>query len=161
MAYFPSSARVEELIALAWLLEEGSRRFYSAAAKALSDQEAASLFQGLAGAEESHEKTLLSLFQDISGDRGVPKIPDELFSGIVPGEVMEGGMRVEEALEWIRGKGVSEILDLTMALETYAYDLYLKMERTLTDGHARRVFRVLAEEEAKHLESMAAIIGKR
>ncbi len=70
-------------------------------------------------------------------------------------------MRVEQALEWTRGKGISDILDLSMALESYSYDLYLKMERTLTDGHARRVFLVLAEEEAKHLESMAALIEKR
>jgi len=35
------------------------------------------------------------------------------------------------------------------------------MERTLIDGIARRVFRVLAGEEAKHLESMAALIEKR
>jgi rubrerythrin len=74
---------------------------------------------------------------------------------------MEGGMRVEQALEWTTGKGISDILDLSMALESYSYDLYLKMERTLADGNARHVFLVLAGEEKKHLESMAALIEKR
>ena len=161
MAYFPTSARPEELIALAWSLEEGSRRFYTAVAGAIGDQEAAALFQGLAGAEAGHEATLLTLYQEVSEDRFAAKIPDNLFSGIVPGDMMEGGMRVEQALEWTRTRGISDILDLSMALESYAYDLYLKMERTLTDDHAQRVFRVLAEEEAKHLESMAALIEKR
>lgn len=161
MAYFPSAARPEELIALAWSLEEGSRRFYGALAGSLQDQEAMAFFQGLAGAEAGHEATLLTLFQEVTGDRLVAKIPDTLFSGIVPGEVMEGGMRVEQALEWTTGRGISDILDLSMALESYSYDLYLKMERTLTDGNARRVFLVLAGEEAKHLESMAALIEKR
>jgi len=161
MAYFPASARPEDLIALAWSLEEGSRRFYVSVAGALRDQEAITLFEGLAGAEEGHEATLLTLYQEISGDRLVAKIPDKLFSGIGPGEVTEGGMRVEQALAWTTGRGISDILDLSMALESYAYDLYLKMERTLTDAHARRVFLVLAGEEAKHLESMAALIEKR
>ncbi len=161
MAYFPSAARPEELIALAWSLEEGSRRFYGALAGSLQDREAMAFFQGLAGAEAGHEATLLTLYQEVTNDRHVAKIPDTLFSGIVPGEVMEGGMRVEQALEWTTGKGISDILDLSMALESYSYDLYLKMERTLTDGNARRVFLVLAGEEAKHLESMAALIEER
>jgi len=161
MAYFPSAARPEELIALAWSLEEGSRRFYGAVTGSIQDQDAMAFFQGLAGAEAGHEATLLTLYQEVTGDRLVAKIPDKLFSGIVPGEVMEGGMRVEQALEWTTGKGISDILDLSMSLESYSYDLYLKMERTLTDGNARRVFLVLAGEEAKHLESMAALIEKR
>ena len=161
MAYFPSDSRPEELIALAWSLEEGSRRFYGALAGSFQDQEAMAFFQGLAGAEAGHEATLLALYQEVTQDRLVAKIPDSLFSGIVPGEVMEGGMRVEQALEWATGKSISDILDLSMALESYSYDLYLKMERTLTDGNSRRVFLVLAGEEAKHLESMAARIEKR
>ncbi len=161
MTYFPSAARPEELIALAWSLEEGSRRFYGAVAGSLQDREAMAFFQGLAGAEAGHEATLFSLYQDVTGDRLVTKIPDMLLSGIVPGEVMEGGMRVDHALEWTTGRSISDILDLTMALESYSYDLYLKMERTLTEGNARRVFLVLAGEEAKHLESMAALIEKR
>jgi len=161
MAYFPSAAQPEELVALAWSLEEGSRRFYGAIAGSLQDQESMAFFQGLAGAEAGHEATLLTLFQEVTGDRLATKIPDTLFSGIVPGEVMEGGMRVEQALEWTTGRGISDILDLSMALESYSYDLYLKMERTLTNGNARRVFLVLAGEEAKHLESMAALIEKR
>jgi rubrerythrin len=161
MAYFPATARTEELVALAWSLEEGSRRFYGTVAGDLKDQEAVSLFQALAGAEEGHTATLLTLFQEVTGDRHIAVIPHKYFSGIVPGEVMEGGMRVEQAREWSRGKGISDILDLSMALESYSYDLYLKMERTLADGHARGVFLVLAEEEAKHLERMAALIEKR
>jgi rubrerythrin len=161
MAYFPSAARPEELIALAWALEEGSRRFYGAVAGSLQDQESMTFFQGLAGAEAGHEATLLTLYREVTGDRLVAKIPDTLFSGIVPGEVMEGGMRVEQALEWTTGKDISDIIDLSMSLESYSYDLYLKMERTLTDGNARRVFLVLAGEEAKHLERMAALIEKR
>jgi len=161
MAYFPSDARPEELVALAWSLEEGSRRFYGAVAGSLHDQETIALFQGLSGAEAGHEATLLTLYREMTGDRLAAKIPDTLFSGIVPGEVMEGGMRVEQALEWTAGSDISDILDLSIALESYSYDLYLKMERTLTDGHAQRVFLVLTGEEAKHLESMAALIDKR
>jgi rubrerythrin len=161
MAYFPSAARPEELIALAWALEEGSRRFYDAVGGSLADREPAALFLGLAGAEEGHKATLLTMYREVTGDRVAASIPSEHFSDIVPGEVMEGGMRVERALEWTKGRTISDILDLSMALESYAYDLYLKMTRALTDDHARRVFQVLAEEERVHLEGMAALIEKR
>jgi rhodanese-related sulfurtransferase/rubrerythrin len=161
MVYFTAAARPVELIALAWALEEGSLRFYGAIAASLQDSEAARLFESQVSAEEHHKSALLGLYRELSGKRGSLEIPASLFSGTEPGTVMEGGVSVLKALEWSKGKGANDILDLAIGLESNAYDLYLKMERLMEDERTRRVFRLLAGEEQAHLEAMTALLEKR
>jgi len=161
MAYFSGKERPEELIALAWSLEEGSRRFYAEVAATLAGQEAAGLFEGLVQAEDHHKAALVGVYREVSGDTSAESIPAAFLAGGAPGAVMEGGIPVEKALDWTRGKGVNDILDLAIALESHAYDLYVKMERAMTGDGAKRVFQVLAAEEKVHLERMAAMLEKR
>jgi rubrerythrin len=54
MAYFSYNEKTETLIALAWALEEGSRRFYSGLAVSMTDVEERGLFTELISAEERH-----------------------------------------------------------------------------------------------------------
>ena len=161
MAYFSPAAKPEELIALAWLLEDGSRRFYSDLAATLTDQEAKNLYHQLAMAEEHHQASLLSLYRESSGktlDQGFPE-------SVVPpgkqGDVMEGGMRVDEALQWAKGKRTAGVLELSLSLETNAYDLYLKMERQTKDQRSAKVFGVLSREEKQHLDLLSSLLEKK
>jgi rubrerythrin len=161
MAYFSGKERPEELIALAWSLEEGSRRFYARIATALVEKDAADLFEGLVRAEDHHKAALVGVYREVSGDLPASSIPATFFAGSAPGEVMEGGIAVGKALDWTKGKGVNDILDLAIALESHAYDLYVKMERAMTGEGAKRIFQVLATEEKVHLERMVAMLEKR
>ncbi len=52
-------------------------------------------------------------------------------------------------------------LELSVALETNSYDLYLIMELRLKEQPSARVFRVLSEEEKQHLERLSALLEKR
>jgi len=52
MAYFSSAVQPEELLGLAWLLEDGSRKFYSEMASMSKDKEAAPLFHPERGPTE-------------------------------------------------------------------------------------------------------------
>jgi len=74
---------------------------------------------------------------------------------------MEGGISVEHALSWTGVKGINDILEVSIALESYSYDLYIMMERTLTDERAGRIFQVLAAEENVHLEWMVVLLEKQ
>ena len=67
MARFPEEAPVEELIALAWSLEEGSRKFYTELPALLIDREAVVLFQDLVVAEEHHQSMLVDLHRKLTG----------------------------------------------------------------------------------------------
>jgi rubrerythrin len=161
MVYFASADRPEDLVALASQLEEGNRRFYADIAGSLDDKEAAGLFEGLAAAEEHHKSSLLKVYSDITGMTAVSEIPDALAPGQPDDDIMEGGMSVSKALKWAEDKSLTEILELSISLETNAYDLYIKMERKAEDGNSKRVFKTLSEEEGSHLNRLSALLEER
>ena len=56
---------------------------------------------------------------------------------------MEGGMSIFGALDWARGKKLTDVLDLAIGLETNSYDLYIKMGRRGSDAKAKELFSLL------------------
>lgn len=158
MAYFPEQATGEELAGLAWLLEEGSRRFYSELSRLLDDREAAGLFEKLVTAEEQHKSALAGLAASFTGRAGDADPFQSMQKPEKAGDVMEGGMRVSEALAWTKGRSTAEVLELAMALETNSYDLYIKMERRTADERSRQVFSMLSSGEKDHLDRLAALL---
>ena len=162
MAYFPETATPEELIALAWLLEEGSRTFYAAMPSLLEDATAATLFQDLANAEEHHKKSLDGLYSDLTGTAFPKDLPGSLRSpGTAAGDDMEGGVKVSEALAWAHGQSVNTVLQFGISLEANAYDLYIKMGRSVNDAKAKKVFSTLCAEEQKHLSRFADLLDRK
>jgi rubrerythrin len=127
----------------------------------LTDQEAKDLYSQLTEAEEHHQASLRRLYEEFSAQVSAPGFPGSVLpAGEEGGDVMEGGMRVSEALQWVKGKRVTEILELSLSLETNAYDLYLKMERQVKDEYSAKVFHLLSAEEKKHLERLSALFEK-
>ncbi len=161
MAYFSPATRPEEMIALAWLLEDGSLKFYESLVEMMEGQEAKGLFQNLKRSEENHKATLWKMYEEISGKAPSHEFPDTVISKEPRGDVMEGGMLVSEALKWSEGKALKDILELSMSLETNSYDLYLKMERKVEGHNPKQVFRTLSEEEKKHLEQLTSLFNRR
>jgi rubrerythrin len=160
MAYFDPAARPEELTALAWILEEGSRRFYAEMARRQRDQGEAVLFQELAADEEAHESFLFRLYRDLSGGEPDPGFPKSLVS-LDPGvQYLEGGMVLDDALEWTRGRDRKEILEFSLSLEANAIDLYVKMERKAEGKESKKVFQTVADQERQHLKRLTAALEK-
>ena len=161
MLYFSTATRPEELINLAWLLEDGSHKFYSEMAQTSEDREAKDLFEWLAAAEKRHKASLVELHNEFSGvvsDQGFPR---SVISPESENDVMEGGMRVSDALKWAKGKKMTDILELSLSLETNSYDLYLKMERQMEDQRSEKIFRLLSTEEKEHLKRLSSFLEKR
>jgi rubrerythrin len=161
MAYFSSATRPEEMIALAWVLEDGTRKFYESLAKMMEDQETKGLFENLKRSEENHKTTLWKIYEELSGKSPTPEFPYKVISAEPRGDVMEGGMSVSEALKWSEGKELKDILELSISLESNSYDLYLKMEKKVEDNRSKLVFKTLSEEEKKHLEQLISLFNKR
>ena len=158
MAFFDAAADPGELIALAWLLEDGSARFYAAVDGMQSAPEAAGLFSTLVKDEEHHKDTLQALYSSGIGREAGPDFPKGLAAALDGKDRMEGSMKVSEALAWARNKGIRELLELSMALETDSYDLYIKLGRTASGEHARKVFMQLVAVEKDHLARMADLL---
>jgi rubrerythrin len=158
--YFTAAASPEELIALAWLLEEGSRKFYSSVSSLLGDNERGKIFLDLTAAEERHKEALLRLYVTLSGKEPDSSFPRSLLGAESDEDVMEGGMRIRDALRWIEGKDPLRMLEISMSIETNSYDLYLKMHQRMQDEKAKEVFSRLAREEKQHLASLSASLDE-
>ena len=154
MAYFPPASKPEELVALAWMLEEGSRKFYAATTQTLQDPSARTLYADLVEDEERHKESLLRLYRETAGPKADPGFPGSVISGEPAGTYMEGGIRVDEALKWTKEKEISDILELSLSLEVNSSDLYIEMERKVEDAKSKKTFQVLAEEEKEHLSRL-------
>ena len=160
MAYFSPATRPEEMIALAWILEDGTRKFYESLAQMMEDQGAKGAFENLKRSEENHKTTLWKLFEEISGKPPTHEFPNKVIPAEPTGDVMEGGMPVSEALKWSKGKALKNILELCISLETNSYDLYLKMERNVEGRNAKQVFKTLSGQEKNHLDRLASLFSK-
>ena len=161
MAYFSPAIRVEEMITLAWLLEDGSGKFYQSLSEMINDQEGKALFQDLTKEEENHKSSLYKLFETFSGGPPAPVFPGTIIHGEPTDDVMEGGILVSEALKWAKGKKLRDILEFSISLESNSYDLYLKMGRKVEDQNSKQVFKILSEAEKKHLERLTSLFNKR
>jgi rubrerythrin len=160
MAYFSLADKPEELIALAWIMEDGSRRFYYSISEFMKDNESSALFKDLTTAEDHHKQSLMKLYSEIT-DVESNDTPESSLSGEIDTNIMEGGMKVTEALDWAKEKEPTDILELAMSLEISAYDLYLLLENNMEDEKSKKVFKVLAEEEKQHLDRLTKVLENK
>jgi sulfur-carrier protein adenylyltransferase/sulfurtransferase len=151
MAWFPPSAGPRELIALAWALEDGSRRFYAAQGARFGESREGTLFGELAAAEERHEAALL----DLAGGKAATVSASE------EAPVMEGGVPLDEALKWAQGKEAAGVLEFALSAEVNSYDLYLKMRRRVAGKDPGKLFDLLSREEKGHIERLASVLQER
>ncbi|OHB25643.1 MAG: hypothetical protein A2X84_05490 [Desulfuromonadaceae bacterium GWC2_58_13] len=156
-SWFAPAATPEQHLALAWHLEEGTRRFYTELSQRDDLAAAAGLMRDLVGAEGRHKATLAALYEGVSGRRANPGFPAGILEEEPDEVVMEGGLTLSAALAWSHGKSLAEILELAMALELNAYDRYLMLRRKAEDDTVRRVFEVISDEEKRHLERLTKL----
>ena len=157
--WFGAARTVGELITLARVLEEGTKMFYSKMEETLAGRDETALFRELAAAEERHIEMLSALLRDMTGtgaETVLPKSPERR-----PGEkIMEGGMRLDDALSWSKGKASREILELSISLEASSFDRFLAMRARVTGENSMKVFSTLADEEKCHLGKLTVIFEK-
>lgn len=148
----------EELISLAWALEEGSRTFYERAAGMGFGHEAQDLFRTLEKAEEKHKSNIDNAYRLVAGEHVMDFRDGENLSGM-----MEGGVRVEDVISFLKEKDrtVRDAIEVSMEVETNALDLYVKMLRAIGNDSARQVFASLIEEEKQHLSMLGKLLEEQ
>jgi sulfur-carrier protein adenylyltransferase/sulfurtransferase len=160
MAYFTAAENLRDMVALAWGLEEGTRRFYEGLLEQLAEERrTGQLLSSLIEAENHHKQHLLAAFKRFAGQEASIDDLQAGFGGITAGEVMEGGVPVGDALEWTKVQETRDILEFAMSLEINSYDLYIKMSRAV-DGNEKQIFRDIAQEEQQHLERLGSLLNE-
>jgi rhodanese-related sulfurtransferase/rubrerythrin len=156
---FSEKMTPEQLIAMAWYIEDGSQQYFDFLNNITQDNEINANFINLIEHKMAHKKSLTQLYLKISGQTANENFPTSVLQR-PPHRVMAGCVSVSEAVNWSKNKDISDILDLLIALEANTFDLYLKLGRRVESDRARKVFMELSEEEARHLEKLSSIFEK-
>ncbi len=151
-----------ELLERAWGMELALEEFYNTLAAQAADEELAELFHRFAGFEAKHRRTLLEIWS--RGEAaGADKAGFEARAraSASPG-VLEGGLPATGYLGHMRNPAdQGEALELAMAVEAQALDLYLRRVAATQDADLRRTLNLLAEEERAHLKVLGAFVSGR
>jgi rubrerythrin len=137
----------------AYLMEKGTRIFYSGAAAKAVNPEARKMFGELSDWEEKHMNYIQYLYQAIEDDRNIQGFRD--FSERTDAPVTESGIPVKEMeakLEKYTYENDQDALKLALEIEGKAYNLYRKLSEKALDSNARIVFKEMMEQELKHID---------
>jgi rubrerythrin len=158
MARLRGDETPEEIITLAYGMEEGLGDFYKIMAERNEDAEVASLFLRLAGFEENHKQRLFELYATLDNS-----VTDrDSFEARIVSDAMEGGFTTEEFLERNRAamETIPDLISVAMILETQALDLYLRYSQRTEDDKSKAVLFDIAEEEKAHLRALGDLMDK-
>lgn len=149
----------EELVSLAWALEEGARAFYEHARDVVNDNDAKNIYDSLINAEEKHKAIVFDVYRVTKGE----DITEESLKRESSTGFMEGGVSINEALSWLKdsGRTLQDILEFTMQMEINSLDLYIKMRSEIEDKEANKVFDQLIKEEKAHLSRLGRLLGDK
>jgi rhodanese-related sulfurtransferase/rubrerythrin len=154
---YPPCETAEDHALFAWQLEENTRHFYLAVADVLSEPTSVEVFKELAMDEQHHKETIKAIWEGLAG-RSAPEGFPKGLAEYSEHPLLEGGMKLPEALAWARDKSVNDLFDLAMAIEVNAYDHYLALQKGVDDENVKRLFELLADEEGRHVRRLAQAI---
>jgi rubrerythrin len=149
----------QELIVLAYGMEQGLADFYARVLGMTQDSAVQKIIGKLVQIEEKHKDKLFALYQALE-----PTTQERtLFEKRIVSGVMEGGLTGEEFLEKNKPllDTVENLLSLAMMLEAQALDLYTRYAQKVEDARSRSVLHDIAEEEKGHLATLGALVEAR
>ena len=156
MEFIREDETPEEIIILAYGLEDGLKGLYQSMAEKTDDQEVADLLSKLAAIEENHKQRLFRLYLTLDP----AAIDRETFEAHIMSGIMEGGFTTEEFLEQNRPamQTTADVLNVAMMIETQALDLYLRYSQKSKEEKSKTVLREIADEEKAHLAALGRLM---
>lgn len=160
MAYFEKVERPEDILLLAWALEEGSRRFYEAMGEIAADKKARNIYRGLTEAEKIHQETVTNLYHEVTSTTDDYLMPfyAKFLSEDEMEQLMEGQMKLGQVLAWARDRDTKHVLEFSIGLEAKLYDLYFRMKKKHTEPRLHRIYATLADEEKRHIDLFTELL---
>lgn len=154
------AASPQEMLERAWGMELALGEYYSALAARSAESDLAALFTRLAGFEDRHRRVLVEIWQRLGGT-DVAAFEARARASVAPG-TLEGGISADAYLGLLGNPASpAEALELALAVEAQALDLYLRRARGETQADLRRTLVLLAEEEKAHLKVLGAYVDGR
>jgi sulfur-carrier protein adenylyltransferase/sulfurtransferase len=159
MSFMRGDETIEEIIVLAYGMEEGLRSFYTVVSERADDPDVADLAARLSKIEDRHKERLFSLYLNMHSSIA----SREAFESDIVAGIMEGGFTTEEFLEQNREAMTTapDLLNIAMMLEAQALDLYMRYSEKIEDEPGKSILYDLAEEEKGHLTSLGRLMDKK
>ncbi len=145
----------------AYLMEKGTREFYSLATLKALAPEAKKTFHDLSEWEEKHMDFIQYIYQSVSDDRDLKGFED--FKAETDAPVTEAGIPVKDLEEKIERHAVTDerdALKIALEIEGKAYNLYRKLSESASDSNAKVVFTEMMEQELKHIDYLNNLKAK-
>ncbi len=137
----------------AFLMEKGTKEFYSQAADRAVSSGTKGTFKELSKWEEKHMEFIQFLYESIQDNKDIKSFED--FKNKTDAPIIEAGIPVKDLETKIEKYNFTDdmgALTLAMEIEEKAYSLYRKLSQNARDTNARIVFKEMMEQEAKHVK---------
>jgi len=144
-----------------YLMEKGTRMFYSGAAAKAANPDAKKMFAALSEWEEQHMEFIQFLYQAIEGDRDIEGF--ETFKARTDAPLTESGMPVKELEAKLEEQVFVDdewAMKFALEMEGKAYNLYRKLSAETPDSNARVVFQEMMGQELKHIDYLKNMMVK-
>ncbi len=154
MDLFSGSESVEDILKVAYSLEQGLRDFYLSMGEKAVNSRVESMFLKLSEIEVKHQLSLLNAYNELGH-----QVTREEFEAMVSAKAMEGGLTTDQYLERFGSDlgSQTEVISLAMSIEAQALDLYQRVGEGL-EPRARDIIHTIANEEKAHLASLGRLM---
>jgi rubrerythrin len=145
-----SSPSLADFLFVGMNLERGAWRFYSAVLSRHSAAAFARPIDLLARAEEGHARLLYTYW---AAEQETPPPFEEVYESM-PGDIVEGGQDVESllaALDSVSEDPCLDIIEMSLAIEFAAFDLYRSLADRFRGTEAEEPFLAIAQAEKEHM----------
>lgn len=128
----------DEIIRFAIDGEQEAVDAYTTASEMVTRVNVKEMLLGLAGQEQMHKKKLESIDRERVADTAIVNVPDLRIADFMDDVTITADM------------GYQDILTVAMKREEKAHNLYTTLASNTEDAELRKVFELLAQEEAGH-----------
>jgi rubrerythrin len=139
----------------AFLMEKGTKIFYTEAAEWAVNEDARKMFNYLSEWEEEHMDYIMTLYKGIMEDWGM--VTYEEFKNKAAANMTEAGI----PLKYLEGKLATYCitdemgaLTIAMEIEGKSYNMYRKLSQSASDINVQSVFKEMMEQELKHINHL-------
>ncbi len=156
---FENSETTDELMLKAMDLEKAALRFYLYISEKYRQQPFIRTIEHLVKAEESHARQIYAFWKEKVDS---PQPFDALFEQL-PGEIMEGGQPLDEAIDAV--EKISELyclnlLEMALNIEYHAFDMYRTLANRVQEDAVRHALLAIAQGEKSHMGVIARAVGQ-
>jgi len=150
---FEKDQNLEQLLKTAMDLEKGAWRFYQYVIDRYPEDPIRPILEQVSIAEKAHANLIYRFWRQFQKN---PPLFARLYQEL-NGNILEGGQSFEDAcrlLEAADTQGSPAVIDLAMAIEYSAFDLYRTMAEHTDNAEASSTFIAIAQAEKGHMRAL-------